>query len=83
MTIKPRMPALKMRQVIQREINNRGWSYRELAQKADIPLSTLHQWSSGSSPRDPVALLRLAGVFGLTLEELLFDQRIIVIPDDC
>lgn len=66
---------LKIRPVIQRELLKRGWSYRRLSEMTGVPVSTLNQWANGSRPRDLHGLARVAQVFGMTLEELLFGSE--------
>ncbi len=65
-------PQLKTRLIIQHELLKRGWSYRKLSEITGVPVSTLNQWANGSRPRDLHGLARVAQVFGMTLEELLF-----------
>jgi len=51
-------------------LKERGITLRAAAEMASVPLSTIADWTSGSSPSDLGAVARLAKALGVTFEYL-------------
>jgi hypothetical protein len=67
---------LKLSQVLQRELKGRVIS--KVAKEIGLRVSLLHDWHSAArapSARNMYQARKLANYLGLTLEELLFDER--------
>ncbi|MGK5083264.1 helix-turn-helix transcriptional regulator [Bdellovibrionota bacterium FG-1] len=70
------MSQCKISIVLPRLLRERGFTQSQLSKNSGIPLSTLSTWLlPKSKPRDPEAVFKVANALGVTLEELLFDQR--------
>jgi transcriptional regulator with XRE-family HTH domain len=65
---------MKLRNVIQKYLDDTGLTAAALASKSGVPKTTLAGWMAGKVPRDFVQLRALAKATGLTLEQLLFDD---------
>lgn len=68
--------SLKLAQVLQRELKGRVIS--KVAKEVGLRVSLLHDWHSAArapSARNMDQARKLANYLGLTLEELLFDER--------
>lgn len=48
----------------------RGWTLQDLAERARLPITTLHYYETGQSDPPASKLLRLAKVLGLDLGEI-------------
>lgn len=69
---------IKLRLVLDRELRNRKESIQDLAGKCKIPVSTLHNWSTGAalpSAKNLKYVPVLADYLGLTISELLFNVK--------
>lgn len=68
---------VKLSQVIQREMKNRGISITSLARETTIPRTTIYDWSEGKLPsaKNIHHLGTLSDYFSLSLNELLFDVK--------
>jgi transcriptional regulator with XRE-family HTH domain len=47
---------------------------KKLAQKSGLALSTLHGWLNGVAPKNIQDVKKVAKVFGLTVDQLCFDE---------
>ena len=53
-----------------------GWTQAELAEKIDVHIQTLGRWERKKSVPDAEDIIKLAEVFNVTSDYLLFDNRI-------
>jgi transcriptional regulator with XRE-family HTH domain len=65
---------LKIGQTLPRIMREKRLSVKELCKKSGVPVSTLHEWMNGRTPRDPVQAKKVADVLGISLNRLLFDE---------
>ena len=71
------MSNIKLKEVLSREIRNRGVSTSQLARLCGIPKSTLHDWVSGRLPNSKnIHLIKdLSEFLGISISLLLFNQE--------
>ena len=48
----------------------------QIARQSGVRMSIIRDWLDGSTPRDLVGLKRVAQLFGISLDDLLFGQFI-------
>ena len=67
---------IKLSEVLQREIKNRGESINGMAKSCGIPPSVLHGWANGVIPsgKNIHLIKRLADYLSLSVSILLFNQ---------
>jgi transcriptional regulator with XRE-family HTH domain len=65
---------MKLRNVLQKYLDETGLTAAALATKAKVPKTTLAGWLAGKTPRDFQQLRAISRATGLTLEQLLFDE---------
>jgi transcriptional regulator with XRE-family HTH domain len=65
---------IKIGSVLKRELKKQKLTVKELSKEAGVPVSTLHEWMSGRSPRNIVQAKKVANHLGISLNRLLFDQ---------
>lgn len=56
-------------------IKEHGLTLKALSKAAGVSTSTLHEWSNGRTPKDPVQVQRVASYLGVSLHALLFGQE--------
>jgi transcriptional regulator with XRE-family HTH domain len=49
-------------------------SQKKLSTKVGLPVSTLHGWLNGAAPKNIQDLKKVASIFGLTIDQLCFDD---------
>lgn len=66
---------IKLKDVLKRELKNRGESLSLVARKTKIPLSTIHNWSTGTLPtaKNLHYIKILADYFGISISTILFN----------
>ncbi len=64
----------RFRRVIERAIEGSGLTLSQLSRDVDIPLSTLFEWTSGSTPRLGPDILRFCRRLDICLEDLIEDS---------
>lgn len=66
---------IKLKDVLKRELKNRGESLSHVARKTKIPLSTIHGWSTGILPtaRNLHYIKTLADYFEISISTMLFN----------
>lgn len=66
---------VKIKEVLKRELKNRGESLSHVAKKTKIPLSTLHGWSTGVLPtaKNLHLIKTLSDYFGISIATILFN----------
>lgn len=55
-------------------MKEKGYSVKTLSKSSGLPVSTLHEWLGGRSPRNFVQVKKVADVLGVSLNRLLFDE---------
>ena len=50
-------------------------SLKELAEKLDVPLSTVHGWINGVPPKSIKTLKRVSVLMNCSIDELCFDDK--------
>lgn len=68
------MHEIKIGLVLKRLLKAQNRTLKKVSQETGIPYSTLHTWSENRHPRDILKAQQLAHYFGISLNELLFDQ---------
>lgn len=63
---------IKIGNVIKMLMYLRRLSLKELAEKSNVPYSSLYSWSENRPPKDIVKARRLADILKVTLDELFF-----------
>jgi transcriptional regulator with XRE-family HTH domain len=66
---------MKLRNVLQKYLDETGLTAAALATKAKVPKTTLAGWLAGKTPRDFTQVRAVAKVTGMSLERLLFDEE--------
>lgn len=56
-------------------MTERRYSLTQLAKEANVATSTLNEWLSGRTPKDPIKVKRVASVLSVSLHYLLFGQE--------
>lgn len=64
---------LKIGTVLARVMRERRLSVKELSKTSGVPVSTIHEWINGRSPRDPLQAKKVADALQISLNRLLFD----------
>ena len=49
-------------------------SQKKLSTKVGLPVSTLHGWLNGVAPKNIQDIKKVAGIFGMTIDQLCFDD---------
>lgn len=65
---------LKIGAVLARLMKEKKMKVKELSKASGVPVSTLHEWTNGRTPRDPVQAKKVAEALGVSLNRLLFDE---------
>ena len=65
---------LQIHKILPELLKTRGLSVSKAAKLAAIPPSTVAAWTSGTTPKDPIATASLADVLGVSINYLLFGE---------
>lgn len=68
------MSKVKLKQILQKLLKDRGISARELSRQTGIAQSTINNFLSGRGPQKPEQILIIARYFGTSMEFLLFGE---------
>lgn len=66
---------IKIQSTLKLLLSEKNLSIRELAKRSGVPNSTLQEWSSNRSPKNPVQVQKVAQVLGVSLHYLLFGEE--------
>jgi transcriptional regulator with XRE-family HTH domain len=66
---------LKIGQVLTRTLKEKRLTVRQLAKATGIAHSTLNEWASNRTPRDPIQAHKVASYLGVTLHYFLFGKE--------
>jgi transcriptional regulator with XRE-family HTH domain len=66
--------ATKLDKTLTTLCHERGLSLTRLSRDADVPVSTLHAWTTGRTSVNPAQVRRVAQVLGVSLHGLLFGE---------
>jgi DNA phosphorothioation-dependent restriction protein DptG len=69
------MLEIKIGQVLKRLLKEKRTNLKEVSRETGIPYSTLYTWQENRTPKDILKAQLLASHLGITLHELLFDQK--------
>jgi transcriptional regulator with XRE-family HTH domain len=69
------MYEIKIGSVLRRLLKLQSKTVKKVSQETGIPYSTLHTWLENRQPKDILKAQRLADYFGISLNQLLFDQE--------
>ncbi|MGE0633746.1 MAG: helix-turn-helix domain-containing protein [Pseudobdellovibrionaceae bacterium] len=63
------------RDVLSKQLKAKGMTISQLSRASGVPNSTLAQWSSGVTPKNPSQALAVANVLGISLHFFLFGEE--------
>lgn len=63
---------VNLKRQLQFYLNKHDMSASQLAREAGVPKSSVGDWLAGSNPRDVRQIKRVADVFGVSLDNLMF-----------
>lgn len=66
---------MKLKQILKALLQKHDMTVVQLARKTAIPKNTLFNWLAGMKPKDVEQAKRVAEVFGVTLDYLLFGEN--------
>lgn len=67
--------AIKIQSTMKQLLAEKNLSLRELSKLTAVPYSTLQEWSSNRSPKNPVQIQKVASVLGVSMHYLLFGEE--------
>lgn len=65
---------VKIGVVLKRLMKEKKISVKALSKESGVPVSTIHEWQNGRSPRNVVQAKNVADILGISLNRLLFDE---------
>ena len=68
------MTKMKVSTTMPELLKSNGFSLRELSKRSGVPVSTLSEWSSNRSPKNPLQAKKVAEALGCTLHYFLFGE---------
>lgn len=66
---------IKIKDTLKELLEEKNLSLRELSKRSGVPYSTLQEWSSNRSPKNPVQTQKVAQSLGVSMHYLLFGQE--------
>lgn len=66
---------LKIGKILSALIQERRLTLKEISDATKISISTLQEWKSNRTPKDPAQVLKVANFMGVSLHHLLFGQE--------
>jgi transcriptional regulator with XRE-family HTH domain len=72
---KSKMPLMKLKQILKSLLEKHDMTVVQLARKTSVPKNTLFNWLSGMKPKDVEQAKRVAEVFNVSLDFLLFGEQ--------
>lgn len=61
---------------IKTHLQNENLSLADFAKSLELPLSTIHGWLNGVTPKNIYDIKKVADSLGVTIEELCFNEKI-------
>ncbi len=55
--------------------NEHNLSLKDFAQDLEVPISTVHGWLNGTTPRNIITLKKIALFLSCSIDELCFDEK--------
>jgi transcriptional regulator with XRE-family HTH domain len=65
---------MKFRENLKKAMIEHKITQKKLSIKLGLPISTLHGWLNGVTPKNIQDLKKVANVFGMTVDQLCFDD---------
>ena len=65
---------MKLKNILQSLIDDRGITITHLSKKTKIPAQTIHNWLAGAEPRGLTQVKALADYFGVSVDYLCFGK---------
>lgn len=75
MARKKKIQSLPFSAILRRLMKERGLTFKAVAAMTEVPVSTVHDWCSSTTPQDLIAVGRLAKCLKLSLGELLLGEE--------
>ena len=66
---------LKIGKTLTALIDEKRLTLKEVSEAAKVSISTIQEWKSNRTPRDPAQVLAVANFLGVSLHHLLFGQE--------
>ena len=66
---------IKIQSTLSQLLADQNLSIRELSKRSGVPNSTLQEWSSNRSPKNPVQVQKVASCLGVSMHYLLFGEE--------
>jgi transcriptional regulator with XRE-family HTH domain len=66
---------IKIQTTLKQLLTEQNLSLRELAKRSGVPNSTLQEWSSNRSPKNPIQVQKVAQVLGVSMHYLIFGEE--------
>ena len=66
------MDEIKIGRVLKHLMNERKITFKKLAELSGVPISTIKTWSAGVEPKSLAHARKVARVFGISVEHLVF-----------
>lgn len=66
---------IKIQTTLKQLLEENNLSLRELAKRSGVPNSTLQEWSSNRSPKNPLQVQKVAKALGVSMHYLLFGEE--------
>jgi len=57
-------------------LKKNNYSLKELSEKIEVPISTVHGWINGVPPKNLVTIKRIALIFGISVDEMCFGSEV-------
>ena len=64
--------SIKIKDTIKIQIAKKNWSLRDLSKMSGVPYSTLQEWSSNRTPKNPIQVQKVAQSLDVSIHYLLF-----------
>lgn len=65
---------MKFSENLKKAMSEHKISQKKLSMKVGLPVSTLHGWLNGAAPKNIQDLKKVASIFGMTIDQLCFDE---------
>lgn len=66
---------VKINHTLAKLLKEQNLSLRELSKRSGVPNSTLQEWSSNRSPKNPIQVQKVAQELGVSMHYLIFGEE--------
>jgi transcriptional regulator with XRE-family HTH domain len=73
---------MNLKEQLRRYLEHHNITVSELARKASVPKSTIHEWLQGSMPRNIDKLKSVATILNVSLDQLCYGEKILKITSN-